>query len=246
MVRFANEGGPRGPPFLVRAVAQDGEWYMTQEIPTGPAWIPAFLTALARTGRVGRAVEATGVTSHAVYFQRRNNQRFAEAWLDALARKEPGAAGEPTPGEALPARNAGWRTTFFEALAETSNVSASAAGANVPLRTVYKLRRDDAGFAARWREALHEGYDSLEMEVLGHLRDPRPERKMDVASALRLLVAHRDTVARERALREDDDEQAVLDSIDRFIDDMRERRAANSAILIEADLNEAEQDDGAE
>jgi hypothetical protein len=110
----------------------------------------------------------------------------------------------------------------------------------VPLRTVYKTRRDDAGFAAKWRAALHEGYDNLEMDLLGHLRAPNPARKMDVASSLRLLIAHRETVARERALREDDDEQAVLDSIDAFIEDMRQRRLANSTILLESEAADGE------
>jgi hypothetical protein len=57
---------------------------------------------------------------------------------------------------------------------------------------------------------------------------------MDVASALRLLAAHRATVERQRALTAEEDEQALLDSIDQFIDDMRERRAANDAILAES------------
>ena len=64
---------------------------------------------------------------------------------------------------------------------------------------------------------------------------------MDVAGALRLLAAHRETVERRRALSEEEDEQAVLDSIDRFIDEMRERRAANTAIL-----SAAESADGAQ
>jgi hypothetical protein len=64
---------------------------------------------------------------------------------------------------------------------------------------------------------------------------------MDVPAALRLLAAHRDTVERRRAVNAEEDEQALLESIDRFIDDMRERRAANTAILIEAKA-----DDGAE
>lgn len=37
------------------------------------------------------------------------------------------------------------------------------------------------------------------MEVLGYLRDPAPKHRMDVASALRLLAAHKDTIAGERA-----------------------------------------------
>jgi hypothetical protein len=58
---------------------------------------------------------------------------------------------------------------------------------------------------------------------------------MDVAASLRLLAAHRETVERRRSLTEDEDEQEVLDSIDRFIDEMRERRAANEAILTETE-----------
>ncbi|MNC93592.1 hypothetical protein D3C83_102550 [compost metagenome] len=73
------------------------------------------------------------------------------------------------------------------------------------------------------------------MELVGYLRNPAPRWKMDVAGALGLLAAHRDTVERRRALDEEDDEQAVLESIDRFIDDMRERRAANAAILIDVE-----------
>ena len=126
------------------------------------------------------------------------------------------------------------RGQFLQCLAETSNVTRSAEAAGVTPGQAYKARREDAKFAAQWRDALYEGYDNLEMEVLGYLRDPAPARKMDVAVAMRLLVAHRETVARERALREDDDEQAVLESIDAFIDEMRERRAANSSILAEA------------
>ncbi|MBO9518041.1 MAG: hypothetical protein J7493_08235 [Porphyrobacter sp.] len=145
------------------------------------------------------------------------------------------------PNNGLPARSWRWRIRFLELLAETSNVAASAERAQVPTSTVYKLRREDPDFAARWLRALHEGYDNLEMELLGYLRDPQPGRKMDVSSALRLLAAHRETVARERRLSEDDDEQAVLDSIDTFIEEMRQRRAANTAILIEADVTDGEE-----
>lgn len=134
-----------------------------------------------------------------------------------------------------------WRTYFLQKLAETSNVCASAEHAGIAPSRAYKLRREDPDFAAKWLRALREGYDNLEMELLGYLRDPRPGRKMDVTSALRLLAAHRETVARERRLSEDDDEQAVLDSIDTFIEEMRQRRAANTAILIEADVTDGEE-----
>jgi hypothetical protein len=64
---------------------------------------------------------------------------------------------------------------------------------------------------------------------------------MDVASALRLLAAHRATVERLRALTAEDDEQATLDSIDQFFEDMRQRRLANNAILLEAETGDDEE-----
>ena len=202
---------------------------MTEQIP-GPKWIPTFLIALKATGKPGLAITACGASPSSVYTQRKTNLRFAEAWAAA---RPPKPAPAPQASEAR-TRSVGWRTAFLEALAESSNVTASAIRANVPLRTVYKVRRADAAFAVEWQLALHEGYDMLEMELLGYLRDPQPERKMDVAAAMRLLAAHRETVERRRALGAEEDEQALLESIDRFIDDMRERRTANRAILLEA------------
>lgn len=201
------------------------------------AWVAAFFAALGEGAPVKRAAAAAGVSPGTIYYYRRRDRDFAAQW--AAARTGDGTASEGLPRALL---HPGWRVGFFEALVETSNVSLSAARAGVPLSTVYNLRRRDAGFAARWREALHEGYDNLEMELLGHLRAAKPARAMDVAAAMRLLVAHRETVARERALREDDDELAVLESIDRFIDDMRQRRLANTALLAETSDTRADDD----
>ena len=89
-----------------------------------------------------------------------------------------------------------WRTYFLQKLAETSNVTASAAHAGVATSRAYKTRREDAKFAAAWRAALFEGYQHLEMEVLGYLRAAEPDRKFDVANALRLLAAHQATIAK--------------------------------------------------
>ena len=195
-------------------------------------WMPTFLAALAEGRTIKLASRLAGVSPGTAYYYKRRDAEFAAKWSAGGA---PTTAGDLIPAacEPAPARHAGWRNSFFEALAETSNVTAAAARAGIPLRTVYKTKRDDAGFAARWLAALHEGYDMLEIELLGYLRDPNPPRKMDVASALRLLAAHRATVERQRALTAEEDEQALLDSIDRFIDDMRERREANEAILAE-------------
>lgn len=124
-----------------------------------------------------------------------------------------------------------WRTYFLQALAETSNVRASASAAGISPSRAYKARREDADFAGAWRAALLEGYDHLEMEALGYLRAGDPSRKFDVASAIRLLTMHRATVAAERAQAGDPGEPSALDAIDAMIEQMRRRRAANAALI---------------
>jgi hypothetical protein len=197
-----------------------------------PEWVPKFLEELTTTRKAKRSARAAGIASSTAYYRRNTNRQFAAAWQAALASEKPAAAAADSPEPAF-GQTTGWRVRFLEALAETSNVTASAIRANVPIRTIYKARREDRSFAAKWRAALFEGYDNLEMEVLGHLRDANPARKMDVASALRLLAAHRETVERERALREEDDDDAVKASIVTFLERMRQRRLANEKILLE-------------
>ena len=193
------------------------------------SWVPAFLAARAEGLSIRKAAKAAGISANTANWLRREDAEFARQWDAAIAPFRPPAEADEL------RRTPHWRKDFFEALAETSNVTASAARVNVPVQTVYKLRRTEAEFANKWRAALLEGYDLLEMELLGHLRDPKPERKMDVAAAIRLLAAHRATVERERALREEDDEEAVRASIDAFLEGMRQRRLAHEARLIEAE-----------
>lgn len=128
-----------------------------------------------------------------------------------------------------------WRTYFLAALSETSNVKASADRAGVSASHAYAVRRQDADFAAAWRDALVEGYENLEMDLLGYLRSPAPQHKLDVANGIRLLAHHRQFVAQQRAASDDRDEQEVLDSIDAMIDEMRERAAANAALLADGE-----------
>lgn len=208
--------------------------------PTPSPWMPDFLAALSETGNIRHSARIAGVSQTAAYNARKANPDFAAAWKVAIEDKEYGRPGfllqAPVPAATEPepvSPPRGWEEPFLEALAVTSSVIAAAARAQVAAMTAYRHRRTDPAFAAQWLAALHEGYDHLEMELLGYLRDPAPRRKMDVAGALRLLAAHRATVERRRAFDAEDDEQAVLESIDRFIDEMRVRRDANNAILIE-------------
>jgi len=119
-----------------------------------------------------------------------------------------------------------WRTYFLQALAATSNVAASAREAGVSPSRAYKTRRENARFAAEWRAALFEGYEHLEMEVLASLRGHDPDRKLDIANAIRLLAAHRDSVAVERAMRGGQDEAAVYAALDDKIETIRQRLIA--------------------
>lgn len=117
----------------------------------------------------------------------------------------------------------GWRNAFLTKLAETSHVRSACEHAKVGPTTVYDLRRRDAGFAAGWMEALAEGYDNLEMELLHRLRsgDPQDDAKFNHAVAFRMLQQHRDNVIREKARRSNVDAAAVRASIDRKVAEMR-------------------------
>lgn len=123
-----------------------------------------------------------------------------------------------------------WRRDFLAALAETSNVSRACAAVRVCSRTVYDLRRRDPSFAERWAEALCEGYDNLEMEMLFYLRSgDSPDAgapKFNFPAAVRMLLAHREAVSREKGRRAEVDAAEIRASIDRKVQQMRERIVA--------------------
>ncbi len=134
-----------------------------------------------------------------------------------------------------------WMPRFLGELANTSNVSAAARKASVDTSTVYERRRKDAGFAREWQVALCEGYDNLEMDLLHRLRSgdikvvagaKRGARQFDNATAFRLLVAHRESATRQRAMREHEDTQTVRAAIDAKLEEMRERVMARRALAV--------------
>lgn len=92
---------------------------------------------------------------------------------------------------------------FLEALAETSNVAASARAAGVTGNAMYRERRRNAAFAARWHAALCEGFARLEAELLsealvapsGNVKDATlKSRAQKYRLGLALLAAHRAAV----------------------------------------------------
>lgn len=146
------------------------------------------------------------------------------------------SAAPPRVRRTRPPRN--WRDSFLAALARTSNVTAAARTARIAVSAAYKARRTDPAFARAWRAALCEGYDNLEMDLLHRLRSGELERgagarrrKYDNGAALRLLAAHRESVTRQRAVRELADEESLVAAIKARIDTMRAREAACAALL---------------
>lgn len=124
-----------------------------------------------------------------------------------------------------PAAPRHWRRTFLEKLAETSNVTASAAAAGISPGRAYKTRRNEPDFARDWYSALLEGYEHLEMETLSRLRmgTEKDDPKFDITNALRILTVHKETVARERAKVDMRDEEAILAALDAKLEKMRSR-----------------------
>ena len=133
---------------------------------------------------------------------------------------------------------ADWSRAFLGELAATSNVSAAARKAGVSTFVVYETRRTNPEFNRKWQEALCEGYDHLEMALLcrlrvGEIKPPagtkRAVRQFDNATALRLLTAHQEAVARQRAMRDNEDADTILASLNAKLERMRERSLAAGA-----------------
>ncbi len=126
-----------------------------------------------------------------------------------------------------------WRGLFLDTLAETSNVSEAARRAGINPSRAYKVRREEAGFRAKWAAALAEGYAHLELETLYRLRmgteAGKEERKFDLANALRLLALHRQSVAQAAGRDDHDDEEAILAILKGRIDAARAREAKRLA-----------------
>ena len=126
-----------------------------------------------------------------------------------------------------------WRARFLVALARTSNVTAAAQAAQISLSWVYRTKREDRDFAQDWLVALCEGYDQLEVELLARLRAGEQRdatHRYDNATALRLLLAHRDSRVRYMAQQDHVSAEAVRASIEeklgRLRDEVLEREAA--------------------
>ena len=97
---------------------------------------------------------------------------------------------------------------FLDHLAASCNVTLAAGATGFSKFTVYKRRRVDPAFAARWQAALEQGYARLEMLLVrratealeGDPPDPgAPFPDMSVKDAIAILQLHRVSVKGEGA-----------------------------------------------
>ena len=153
-------------------------------------------------------------------------------------------ADAPQSGRRKPPAFASWSKLFLAELAVTSNVTAAAKHAGITTAKAYEVRRQNPDFNRSWQQALTEGYDHLEMELLHRLRTgeikpvsgaKRGVRTFDNASAFRLLAAHRDSAARHRAIRSHEDAEVIVQSINAKLELMRQRRLAATGQVIDPD-----------
>ena len=201
-----------------------------------PSWVAPFLQSLRDGIAVAAACEGVGIGSSTAYRRRDLDPGFRATW-DAIRKVD--ARATPTGRNSY--RDKRRIERFLAELAATSNVAAAAAAADLSVSNVYRLRRTDPAFARRWYAALAEGYDNLEMELLLHLRSGDadgiessiggPKHKFDVATALRCLTAHRESVAREKGRRTLADEVTTIAAINQKIDAMRARAKESDAAI---------------
>ena len=129
-----------------------------------------------------------------------------------------------------------WKPAFLAALAETSNVARAARQAGTNTSTVYETRRRSRDFARKWQAALCEGYDNLEMDLLCRQREGEIRRApgaktgvrtFDNGTAYRLLMVHREAVAKERGNKANVSAAAVRVELDRKIAALRAKVIAD-------------------
>ncbi|MEP2987649.1 MAG: hypothetical protein ABJN65_16405 [Parasphingorhabdus sp.] len=126
---------------------------------------------------------------------------------------------------------------FLKHLTMSSQVKQSAKAANIPISTLYRWREQDTEFQKNWLTALSAGYELLEMELLHRARNGIDKaifhggeivatvKEYDNGLAFRLLMAHKDMVAKTRVAQSESTDRAgqLRQTLDQKINEMRER-----------------------
>ena len=132
---------------------------------------------------------------------------------------------------------------FLQIVAETCNISLAARELGRSARVFYDLRRREPEFRCQWDEALREGYDLLEMDMVrrarfGTVKDVFHKGKKTATTrvfndsvALRLLSLHRKSIERMRAADQAGgrrDAKEIFDELAARVAEIREEEAAKS------------------
>lgn len=131
-----------------------------------------------------------------------------------------------------------WRNAFLSALAKIPNVTYACAQAKVSRDMVYKRRKKDPRFAAKWDSAIDQGVETLETSMWTRATFGRQENvwmkdehgkpivvdtitKFDTTAAIFMLKAHRPALYRERLLLSSPDGEALrVETSPLFVDAM--------------------------
>lgn len=158
------------------------------------------------------------------------------------------ASGD-APAQLRAVRKDGWTTArrrrFMETLAATCNVTEAARAAKKAISSAYEQKRRDPSFAREWAQALSIGYAELEALLLrqtlfgseqedilldseGAVKSRKIRRGVPLQVGVRLLLAHRGTVAALRAeeMRDRPDGEDALARMRRVLEEVRQRRRA--------------------
>jgi hypothetical protein len=132
-----------------------------------------FLTALRRGARHEDAARAAGFCRSSFYRLRDRDPDFAALWANAIAHSSGLRYVSPGKGRQLQLRrNRNVRFTekrqdiFLDHFAGTCNLAEAAEAAGVSEKTVLAHRARDPNFAARFQQALEQGYARLEADIL--------------------------------------------------------------------------------
>lgn len=154
------------------------------------------------------------------------------------------------PAQLRAVRKDGWTTArrrkFMETLATTCNVTEAARAAEKSSSSAYEQKRRDPAFAREWAQALSIGYAELEALLLrqtlfgseqedivldsdGAVKSRKIRRGVPLQVGVRLLLAHRNTVAALRAeeMRDRPDGEDALARMRRVLEEVRQRRRAH-------------------
>jgi hypothetical protein len=162
-------------------------------------------------------------------------------------------------------RPAGWtsdkRENFLNTLRACLNVRRAAAAVGLTDSAAYQLRRRDAEFAQKWAEALDEGYQNLELELIrqstegsertelvqdgldGPVKQIKIIHSFPHLLALKLMHAHReDVLAFRLAERAHQREDGAMERVRAHMALVHERLRGAGATVVENSVAE----DGAE